>query len=596
MNRQKELEREILYHDQMYWEENDPQISDPDYDKLCRELREIDPDSQVLAQVHRAVVGKGAIIERDKPMLSLDKAYEVEEVKKWAEGVARGPYELFRIGSKFDGAACEIDGDIMATSGDDGYSGEDISDKLVITDLSRLGGRTQGYGELVVLKSRLPMLRRSNGDLYKNERAAAIGLLNADDTPRGLGRIIQFMPHDETIAEFSMEEFDFVDWDFLIKTIQGANFPADGLVIALVDIEYGESLGATNHHPRHSIALKFKNPSAQTELIDVEWQCGKHKLTPVAILKPVVMSGCTHDRASLHNVSQIAKLGLTLGAKVKIERCGDVIPQVSQLIRSGSNFIDIPDFCPACAASTHIEVNERTGTQNLICSNPHCGGALAKKLLDSLNRLDIENIGPSIVSDLIRHGVTTIPQIFSYQKPDWEQLDGFAKLSAAKMFSQFQRVKLKPVEDYKILAAMNISSVGLSMSKKICAVLHLHDIYHKPIQELEKIESVGAARAAAIKIGFNAQFYSWAVFNLTIIETKGLADRPLICFTGKSSIPRSQWIKAAEAEGYSYKNGVTKKLALLVCDDLESTSTKMKKAIRYGIEVMTYDKFEREVL
>lgn len=581
----EQLEAEILEHDHNYWVKNDPTISDADYDLLCRRLAQIDPNSKVLHQIHGAVVSKGATVTRDKAMLSLGKAYSIDEVLKWAKGVSRSLKEKFRVSPKFDGLAVEIDGGILATSGDDGLTGEDVSDKLVIVDLTLASGQNE-YGELVVMKDVFPTLKRSGGESYKNCRAAAVGLINADDTDRRNGRVVAFMPHSSTLHTLELIEFETFAWDALCEFVQMADYPADGLVIALEDSAYAESLGVTDHHPRHSIALKFKNPSAKTKLIDIEWQCGKNKLTPVAILEPVVISGCTHDRASLHNWAQIQRLGLTKGCTVEVERCGDVIPQVTSAKSQTVLAIPMPLNCPACGSLT-----EGCGI-DIRCTNDTCGGTATKKLLDALIRIGIEEIGPTVANHLVNFGFDTLPKVFGMNQGSWADLPGFAAPSAAKMHKQFQNLRLKPVEDFRILAAMNIPGVGLSMSKKILAKFNLAEV-SKVETDLENLAGVGPARAASIREGFDAGLYAWAVGNLTLVTTKGLADRPLICFTGSHATPRAEWIKKAEEKGYTFKGAVTKDLALLVAS--RSDTTKAKKAAAYGVKVMTYEEFQEEL-
>ena len=585
---QKQLEEEILEHDQNYWVKNDPIISDADYDLLCRRLAQIDPESKVLHQIHGAVVSKGAQVTRDKAMLSLDKVYNVDELRSWALAVSRSVNENFRVSPKFDGLAVEIDGGILATSGDDGLTGEDISDKLVIVDLTLASGRNE-YGELVVMKSILPTLRRSGGEAYKNCRAAAVGIINADDTERRNGRVVAFMPHSSTLHTLELGEFETFAWDALCEFVQMADYPADGLVIALVDEVYAESLGETDHHPRHSIALKFKNPSAQTKLLGVEWFCGKHKLTPVAILEPVEISGCTHDRASLHNWAQIQRLNLMIGDTVTVERCGDVILQVTgRDCARGTHLKEIilPMNCPACGALT-----EAFGV-DIRCTNISCGGTATKKLLDALIRIGVEEIGPTIANHLVNFGHDTVPKVFGMDAGSWADVPGFAGPSAAKMHKQFQNLRLKPVEDYRILAAMNLPGLGLSMSKKILAKFNLAEV-SKVETDLEHLEGVGPARAASIREGFDAGLYAWAVGNLNLIHTKGLADRPLVCFTGSHETPRPEWIKLAESRGYAFKNAVTKDLTLLVASRVDTT--KALKAAKYGVAVKTYEEFEKDL-
>ena len=580
------LAAEIAKHDRLYWVENNPQMSDSQYDMLVEELRALDPTHPILAQVHSAIVPKGKTVQHAEPMLSLDKVYQEDDLFKWAAGVARSHAELFRISPKFDGVAVEITADgVMGTRGDDGVNGEDISDKLVITDFP-LGRCADGdRGELVVFKQDLPDLKRSGGEPYKTCRAAAVGLVNSDSTDRSGGRVLRFMPHGYSLDLVEQQGLKDIDWFAAMQEIQAAHYPADGLVVALYDEEYGKSLGETEHHPRHSMAFKFANPKGVTKIVTIEWQVGKGKITPVAILEPVEISGCTHDRASLHNLKQFNELALGVGSTVEIQRCGDVIPQISRVLAPAPQGLLLPPVtCPACGNPLHIE------SPDLLCTFPGCRGMLSKKLLDGLNRLGVENIGPGIVNELVGLGYATVPKVFAMTEENWLEVPGFAKRSAAAMAAQFKRLILATFEDYRILAAMNIPGVGLTLSKKICAVTRPPEFIG-----LRQIEGVGATREWEIMAGFDQGFWAWAVATLCIAITKGAAERPQICFTGADEQPREWWIKLAEERGYVFSKGVTKKLALLVCADVGSNSSKAKKARQYGVKIMTYREFGNEI-
>lgn len=579
---QKILEDAIKYHNGKYWGENDPEISDQEYDKLCRQLAEIVPDHSLLKEVH-ASSGANKTFKHTKKMLSLAKAYTKAEIITWAESVSRGNYELFRIGPKLDGCASEVGLNYIATRGD-GEVGELVTDKRpIIGHLPEEGFPVRG--EIVVCKIDLTLVAREDGTPYKTCRSAAAGLLNQKKPLEMKGRNLPltFIPHSASLGEFGLKQLQELDFDTLMSQEANKAYPVDGLVVSLVDQDYAESLGMTGHHPRHSIAYKMKNPETVSKVIGVEWQVSKTRIAPVAILEPTELDGITIERATLHNLQQIARLGVMIGSQVKLVRAGSVIPAITEVISNkGASVIQIPFECPACGTELSND------GQDVVCNNEHCGGTLACKLRDSLVRLGVENIGPQIASDLVAAGYKDYLAVFGMTNYDWERLPGFATASAVKMFKQFNQLKLTPIEDYKILAAMVIEGVGVTVSKRLCSA----GLFTDPTLDLESIPGVGRLTADKIKAGFSHHDYAKASAMFSIISTTGLADRKSCCFTGKSDTPRSEWIKIAEKKGYVYKGAVTKDLDLLVLADLESTSSKAIKAGKYGVKMISYEEFE----
>lgn len=571
----KVLEESIKYHSKKYWQDHDPEISDEAFDSLVEQLP---ADHQLRNKLQTAGTVQHAV-----PILSLAKFYEPEEIIAWARSVARSPEELFALNDKLDGLSAIRKGDKLLSRGD-GFTGEDWSLKLPgITVAAPPGAR----GEIFLTKTDFTEQKHLITKLmvreYKTPRSAVSGIMNSSGPiPDGIKGLLMFVSHDTNSIGYTVAELEELDWPARIQQAKDNDIPTDGLVLRLADKDYADSLGATSHHPRGIMALKFKNPSARTKLIDIIWQVGKRKLTPVAILEPVEISGYIQDKASLHNVAQINRLGLTMGATVEIERCGDIIPQIVRAVKGTYTSIVIPTECPACGSRLSND------GQDLRCSNEHCGGTLACKLRDSLVRLGVENVGPSVSSDLVVAGYTDFTQVFEMQVGDWVALPGFAIGSATKMFKQLVNVVAAPIEDYKILAAMAIDGVGLTLSKRICNALSPAIAL---AGDLIKIEGVGPVTADKVAKEFDMGLWMWAVGAMTIVPTQGLADRKSICFSGKSYIPRSEWIKLAEKKGYVYKGAVTKDLDLLVLADLESTSSKSVKAVKYGVARLTYTEF-----
>jgi DNA ligase (NAD+) len=375
-----------------------------------------------------------------------------------------------------------------------------------------------------------------------------------------------------------------IDWQEAMMYTMGADWPTDGLVISLKDQEYGATLGGTSHHPFHSIALKYGNPTGETKLIDVIWQVGKRKITPVGIVEPVMIEGYTNTRISLHNFD--GTKNLKIGDEITIQRCGQVIPQLKSVDKTFKSSKEITcEFCPACGTATVYE------HPNLICPNEVCGGMIAKRLHDSLVRLNVENVGPATCSDLVENGHKYISGVLEMRVQDWERLPGYADKSAKLRYRAMQQVRVTPVEDFRVLASLNIEGVGLTLGAKLCGKMTLPEI--EACEDFTHLDGVGKITSDKLVEGLVHYFPTlrWMKQNFIIKETKGLADRPLICFTGKSEISRDEWIATAKEKGYTYHGGVTKKLSLLVCGDVNSTSSKAVKARKYGIEIMSYDDF-----
>lgn len=578
------LAEQIAYHDNLYWNLNAPEISDAEYDVLVEQLRSLDPDHPVLHRVHGGVGGT----KHPEPMLSLSKAYTREEVVKWARSVARSDAEVFGVTTKWDGVSARLvvsGGRPQALySRGDGYEGEDWTRHLKHVQFP-FG--MPDRGEIIVRRIDFSRKREEVAALlgreYKNTRAMAGGLLNNASLPDDLPSVLTFLPFTLGVELVTLRELiEEVDFGGCLADLADNDFPADGLVIRLVDNEYAESLGNTEHHPRHSIALKIKNPAAETVLLGVEWQVAASRLAPVALLEPCELDGVTISRATLHNLQQIARLDLTLGATVRVERAGSVIPAVTGLIKAGSSPIGPPESCPSCGAPV------RTDGQDVWCSAPEtCPSTQAGRLLNGLRDLGVESVGPTTAQALVAAGYSTLPAVFAMTKGDWLKLPGFAEKSAAQMVKQFTTAKLTPIEDFKIIAAMGIPGIGQTLAKQFCNVRPAGSYG----ETSDVIENFGPERQRALQSGFDYGLWAWAPSNLNLINTYGAQDKPLICFTGEGPQSRDALIKLAESRGFVFHKSVTKSLALLVCTDPEGSSNKLKKARQYGTKIQSYEEW-----
>jgi len=334
---EEELIALIEKHNTLYWKNGTPEISDTEYDILLRKLEAINPDHPILQKVHTPAVVTSGKVKHKTPMLSLDKAYSLEELLTWAAKYARNDNEQFLIQPKYDGISANFADGVLATRGD-GELGENISDKIELIELE-----TEGYkgpldrpirGEIIIrnddFKNLYSKIKRKDGKHYKNSRNAVAGIMGLKDITQMVQQNAKLTLIDYDMVSYSVKFANFAEkWTDILQKIKSLPYPMDGLVIKLADKEYGDSLGMTAHHPRSQIAFKFSGVRKETKLLDVEWSFGKNCLTPVALLEPVEIGGVTIKHATLHNIQNIIDRDVHIGDTVTVERAGDVIPELN---------------------------------------------------------------------------------------------------------------------------------------------------------------------------------------------------------------------------------------------------------------------------
>ena len=436
----QELVQLIEYHNQRYWELGEPEISDDDYDRLMVELRSRDPNHPLLHWVGtQRTASAGGKVKLAKPMLSLDKAYSLEEVVEWAQKYIRSKDELLLAQPKYDGISANFDGTILATRGD-GEIGEDISDKLPLIELEAPNYTGQlnrpARGEIVIRKDDFANLYshiyKKGGGVYKNSRNAVAGIMGLKDISDMIRQHAKLTLADYSLVSFKIK-FSELSGRFaeIIETVEALPYPTDGVVFKLADTAYSESLGATSHHPRGQIAFKFSGIRRKTKLLAVEWSFGKNALTPVAELDPVEIGGVTIKRATLHNAQNIIDMDIQIHDEVTVERAGDVIPYIVSREPGGERINAMITNCPGCG-STLV----RRGPE-LCCVNPECFETNLQKLTAAVKNFGIEQLGePTIRKMMLSLGVKKLSDIFKLTQNQLLKLDNFAEKSAANLYRE----------------------------------------------------------------------------------------------------------------------------------------------------------------
>lgn len=596
-----ELVKQIEYHNKRYWDLGEPEISDDDYDLLMRELRARDPEHPLLRWVgSQKLPVSGGKVKLAKPMLSLDKAYSLEEVIEWGKKYIRSKDELLLAQPKYDGISANFDGTVLATRGD-GEIGEDISDKLPLIELEAPGytGKLNrpARGEIIIRKDDFanlyPHIRRKGGGVYKNSRNAVAGIMGLKDISDMLRQHAKLTLADYSLVSFQIKFSDLPSrFAGIIETIEALPYPTDGVVFKIADSEYSESLGATSHHPRGQIAFKFSGIRRQTELLAVEWSFGKNALTPVAELSPVEIGGVTIKRATLHNAQNIIDMDIQVHDTVTVERAGDVIPYIVSREPGIKRQSAMITNCPGCGS-----LLVRRGPE-LCCVNPDCFETNLQKLAAAVKNFGIEQLGePTLRKMMHVLGVKKLSDIFKLTQAQLLKLDNFAEKSAANLYREIDTAK--HVADYQFLAALNIPNIGLDIAKILLKHFKLEELSMLSEEELINVPGIGEKRAKAIVEVLKAEAGEinelLATVELSRTGSNESANRPTVCFTGKMPEKRSYYEQLAAEHGYEAVDSVSQSLSLLVAADLSSTSSKTAKARKLGVRIIGLDEFLRNL-
>jgi len=609
----RNLETQIDFHNKAYWEDKDPIISDPDYDKLVRALVALDPNNELVNKINYTVTESKNLedkIVHENPMLSLDKVYDKEDLLKWCRKVARNDNECFLVQVKYDGCSAELDHQLLSTRGN-GYIGENISH--VLPFLKILEGRGSipatdfsGYlrGEIVlqdsIFETNRNLLRRKSGEPYKNSRNACAGILNTDDYVNPLNEpFLTFVPFEhltlyKTLTQ--LEEFILSDyWDRFVSRVQNADYPADGLVIKLEDQTYCTQLGHTKHHRKSEIAFKFTNPSAKTVLNGVTLSCGKGCITPIGNVEPVEIGGVTVSNVNLHNMKNIIDRDIHIGDTLIVERAGDVIPYVVNVIPGKERKEIAMSTCPSCSSLLFYEEPQ------MVCKNPECSGSALRKLSDSVVRIGIDRLGrPTIEAMMKVLNISDLIGIFEVTESELLKLPRFGIKKAKNLRYEIDKILNNGVYEWQILAAVNISGIGNTLSEVIIEKFPIPDLIELchsegAIDVLRSIDRVDTERAQVLVDGvLENEAYIDALYSTLIIKKpkKRNTESTKICFSGKFPEKKKIYYQMLEDKNFEIVEKVDKTLNVLVVADPTKNSGKQKKAENLGIKIMGIDELQ----
>ncbi|MFH1594533.1 MAG: NAD-dependent DNA ligase LigA [Candidatus Omnitrophota bacterium] len=545
----------LLFHDKKYFIDNKPEISDQEYDRLYRELIDLEREFPELITTDSPTRRVGETpqegfghLKHTTAMLSMDNTYSNQELLEFDERVRKNLGEWrfdYVVEFKIDGVSVSItykDGALFrgATRGD-GIIGDDVTLNLktiksLPLKLSSRGVKiphlVEARGEVFMTKKRFATLnaeRQKRGEeRFANPRNASAGSLKLLD-PRiaadrrldifiwgavqSKGGVIGY--HDESLnylSKLGLKVVPYVKRCACINDVikycslwqnkhNELDFQIDGMVVKVNSFELQKKLGRTAKSPRWMIAYKFPAEQALTELLDVKIQVGRTgAITPVGILKPVHISGTTVSRATLHNFDEIERLDLRIKDKVFVEKSGEIIPKVVSVIkekRTGrERVIKIPSKCPSCGCGLDREKGEVT----LRCSNVSCMAQTRQKVLHfaSRNAMDIEGLGEALVDQLLKKGLIKDYADLYFLKPeDIKKLERFADKSAQNIIESIEKSKIKDLN--RLIFGLGIKHVGSKAAWTLAARFgSVKDLAKQDVDALTSISEIGPVMAESI--------------------------------------------------------------------------------------------------
>ena len=625
-----------------YYTSDNPSVSDSEYDRLYRELVELEaayPD-QVLADSPTHRVGGKVLDGFEKyshqyPLYSLQDAFSREELEAFDARVRKEvPHPTYICELKIDGLSISLTYEkgilVAGATRGDGSIGENITENLKrVKDIPLTLPEELDItvrGECYMPRSSFDQVnqaRQENGEPeFANPRNAAAGTLRQLDTAvvakRNLATFLyqeaspstrdsqeKVLKHLEQLGfvvnpkRILAENIDEI-WDFIQEVGQEREhlpYDIDGVVIKVNDLAGQEELGFTVKAPKWAVAYKFPAEEKEAKLLSVDWTVGRTGVvTPTANLTPVQLAGTTVSRATLHNVDYIAEKDIRKDDTVIVYKAGDIIPAVLRVVESkrlSEEKLDIPTNCPSCNSDLlHFEDEVA-----LRCINPRCPAQIMEGLIHFASRdaMNITGLGPSIVEKLFAANlVKDVADIYRLKEEDFLLLEGIKEKSAAKLYQAIQASKENSAE--KLLFGLGIRHVGSKASQLLLQHFHsIENLAQADPEEVASIESLGGVIAKSLQTYFATEGSEILLRELreagvnlnykgqTVVVDAALSGLTVV-LTGKlERLKRSEAKSKLESLGAKVTGSVSKKTDLVVAG--ADAGSKLQKAQELGIEV-----------
>lgn len=643
----KELTEQLEYHNNLYYNKDNPEISDYEYDKMLRELEELEkqypqfksplsPTSRVGGMAGE----KFSPVVHTVPLESLHDSFSHAEMRDFDRRVREVvPDVTYIVEPKFDGlsVACEYQNGVFvrgSTRGD-GITGEDVTDNLMT--IKSLPKRIPNAPEFLEVRGEVYMSFKSFEELVKrqedndekpakNPRNAAAGSLrqkNAKITAQRKLDIFIFNVQQVTGTELKshrqsldyLSELGFPTSFYKVcDTIDDAleqieqignkrgefDYAIDGAVVKVDSFEARRALGSTAKYPKWAEAYKYPPEEKATKLLDIEINVGRTGvLTPVGIFEPVLLAGTTVSRATLHNRDFIEEKGICIGDTVVIRKAGEIIPEVLSVSEHPSDakpFV-FPTVCPSCGSP--VVQDDEAATR---CTNTDCPAQLMRHMIHFVSRdaMDIDGLGPAFLEQLLKEKLVKSPaDLYRLKTEDISAFERKAEKSANNLINSIQ--KSKDNELYRLVYALGIRNIGLKAAKLLCEhFLTVNDLMNAKAEDFESIDGFGSIMAQSLENYFSLESTKQLIADLKDLGLKMKPSEQKISggvFEGKTfvltgtlpTMTRSEASKIIEQNGGKTSSSVSKKTSYVLAG--EEAGSKLTKAQKLGIEVISEEQF-----
>ena len=646
----EELRKKLNYHAKKYYEEDNPEITDYEYDMMLRELEGIElaypelvTEDSPTQRVGGAALNKFTPVTHEVPMESLHDSFSEEELFDFDRKVREVvPKVSYVVEPKFDGLSVSLEYRngifVRGSTRGDGSVGEDVTENLrtiktIPKKLTRAVPFLEVRGEVYMSnESFLKLLVRqelNEEKPFKNPRNAAAGSLRQKDSritaQRELDIYVFNIQQIEGVAlNTHKESLDYLtelgfhtppfyncydDMDDVVKEIQrigkqrgGFSFPVDGAVIKVNAFHDRELIGSTSKFPKWAEAFKYPPEEKETALLDIEINVGRTGvLTPTGLFEPVLLAGTTVSRATLHNEDFIKEKDIRIGDTVVLRKAGEIIPEVVSVKahKPDSKPYQMPEHCPSCGS----KVQREPGEAALRCDNTQCPAQLLRHLIHFVSRdaMDMEGLGPAVLEQLVAHQLVSSPvDLYSLNKEALVDLERMGEKSAENLLNAVE--KSKGNDFYRFIYALGIRHIGLRAAKLLTQRFPTIDqILKAPPEEIAAIDGFGQIMAESAAYYFSLpetrklidSFRTKGV-NLESFEKEESKD---LRFSGKTFVltgalptyTRAEAGKMIEDRGGKVSSSVSKKTSFVLAG--EEAGSKLTKAQKLGVPIISEEEF-----
>ena len=649
----EELTQKLEYHNKKYYMEDNPEISDYEYDMLLRELENLENAYPELVKEKSPTVkiGGGASekfspVEHKVPMESLHDSFshdEIREFDKKVRSVIANP--KYVVEQKIDGLSVSVEyinGVLYrgSTRGD-GLIGEDITDNLLtINSLPKKLKKPIPYlevrGEVYMSNENFLSLieqQEENGEKqFKNPRNAAAGSLrqkNADITAERKLDIFVFniqriegetlTSHKQSIEYIKLLGFNTIDSNRIFNNIEDVieeierigelrgnlSYQIDGAVVKVDNFDDRAELGSTAKFPKWAEAYKYPPEEKETTLIDIEVNVGRTGvLTPTGIFKPVHLAGTTVSRAVLHNQDFINEKDIRIGDTVILRKAGEIIPELVSVKSHKENSIPykLPTLCPSC----NSVVSQEEGESAVRCTNTECPAQLMRHLIHFVSRdaMNIDGLGSAVLEQLVSAKLVKSPiDLYKLKEEDISSLERMGKKSAQNILNELEKSKTN--ELYRFIFALGIRHIGAKGAKLLCKKYHsIDNIMNAETEDIAEIDGFGEIMAVCVQKYFSmpqtiALINEFREIGINLSDDKEEPKEENLIFSGKTFVvtgklptySRQEATAIIEKFGGKASTSVSKKTDYVLAG--EDAGSKLTKAQSLGVKIIDEEEFDK---